>query len=155
MQMACQDLREQMKQAVEEGAQKIGISEYSDDLIHRLRKEKASVAELIEYMNDLTAVFQDHPEEVGKGRESQDGAEVIMEEIKGGGSGGGEEKAEGAEGGDEFKDAKETRSITSNTSKTQWATEDSQAGTAKSAVRHPQAGEGGHHVPAAVGHGDG
>ena len=40
MQMACQDLSEQMKQAVEEGAQRISILGYSDDLIHCLRKER-------------------------------------------------------------------------------------------------------------------
>ena len=120
MQMACQDLREQMKQAGEEGAQKISISVYNDDPIHCLRKEKESVAELIgEYINDLNSVFQDHLEEVGKGRKSQEGAEVIMEEVKGGGNGGGEDEAEGAEGEEEFKDAKETGSITSNISKTQ------------------------------------
>ena len=154
MQMACQDLSEQMKQAVEEGAQKISILGYSDDLIHCLRKERESVAELIEYMNDLTAGFQDHLKEVGKGRDSQEGAEVVMEDAKGGGNRGGEDEAEEAEGGEEFKDAKETGSITSNTSKTQWAAEDSRVGTATSAVPHPQVGEGGHHVPAAVGHGD-
>ena len=47
MQMACQDLSEQMKQAVEEGAQKISISGCSDDLIHCLKKEKESVVELM------------------------------------------------------------------------------------------------------------
>ena len=62
MQMARQDLSEQMKQAVEDGAQKISILGYSDDLIHYLRKERESVAELIEYMNDLAAGFQDHLE---------------------------------------------------------------------------------------------
>ena len=45
--MACQDLSEQMKQAVEEGAQKISISGCSDDLIHCLKKEKESVVELM------------------------------------------------------------------------------------------------------------
>ena len=55
--MACQDLSEQMKQVVEEGAQKISIPGYSDDLIHYLKKEKESVAELIEYINGLTAGF--------------------------------------------------------------------------------------------------
>ena len=69
MQMACKDLKEQMTQAVEEGSQKISISGYSDDLIHCLGKEKESVAELIEHMEDLTTVFQDHLEEVGKARE--------------------------------------------------------------------------------------
>ena len=52
-------------------------------------------------------------------------------------------------------DAKETGSITINTSKTQRAAEDSQAGTAASAVPQPPAREGGHQVHAAVGHGDG
>ena len=83
-----------------------------------------------------------------------------MEEVKGEENRVGEGEQEGfdaeeAEGKDEFKDAKETKSITSNTSKTQWAAEDSQAGTATSAVPRPQAGEGGHQVPAAVEHGDG
>ena len=119
MQMACQNLREQMKQAVEEEAQKISISGYSDDLIHCPRKERESVAELIEYMNDLTAVFQDHLEEVSKAWESQEGEEVTTEDVKGGWNGGGEDKAEGAEGEEEFKDAKEMGSSTSNTSKTQ------------------------------------
>ena len=82
MQMACKDLKEQMTQAVEEGSQKISISGYSDDLIHCLRKEKESVAELIEYMEDLTAVFQDHLEEVDKARESQEGAEIMMEGVR-------------------------------------------------------------------------
>ena len=113
------------------------------------------MAELIEYMNDLTTVFQDQLREVGKTREGQEGAEVTMEDVKGEGNGGGEDKAGGAEGEEEFKDANQTGSITSNASKTQWAAVDSQAGTATSAVPHPQAGEGGHHVPAAVGHGDG
>ena len=58
-------------------------------------------------------------------------------------------------GGGEFKDAKEMESITSNTSKTQWAAEDSQAGMAMSAFPQPPEGEGGHQVHAAVGHGDG
>ena len=92
---------------------------------------------------------------MGKGRDSQEDAEVVTDEAKRGGNRGGEDKAEEAEGEDEFKDAKETGSITSNTSKPQWAAEDSLAGTATSAVTHPQAGEGRHHVPAAVGHGDG
>ena len=70
-----------MTQAVKEGSQKISISGYSDDLIHCLRKEKESVAELIEYMEDLTAVFQDHLEEVDKARESQEGAEIMMEGV--------------------------------------------------------------------------
>ena len=155
MQMAYQDLKEQITQAVEEGAQKISTSDYSDDLIHCLRKEKESVAELIEYMNDLTTVFQDQLREVGKTREGQEGAEVTMEDVRGGGNGGGKDKAEGTEWEEEFKGAKETGSITSNTSKIQWAAVDSQTGTATSDVPHPQVGEGGHHVPAAVGHGDG
>ena len=100
-------------------------------------------------------MFQGHLEEVGKAREIQEGAEITMEDAKRGGNGEGEDKAETAEEEEEFKDAKEMGSITSNTSKTQWAAVDSQAGTATSAVPHPQAGEGGHHVPAAVGHGDG
>ena len=62
---------------------------------------------------------------------------------------------EGAEEEDKFEDAKETGSFTSNTSKTQRAAEDSQTGAAKSAVPQPLAGEGGHRVHAAVGHGDG
>ena len=70
MQMACKYLKEQMTQAVEEGAQKISISGYSDDLIHCLRREKKSVAEVVEYMQDLTTVFKDHLEEVGKARGS-------------------------------------------------------------------------------------
>ena len=111
-------------------------------------------------MNDLMAGFQEHLEEVRKGRDSQEGAEVVTEEATGGGNRGGEDEqqeteAEEAEEEDEFKDAKETEYITSNTSKTQCAADDSQARIATSAVPHPQAGEGGHHVPAAVGHGDG
>ena len=82
MQMAWKDLKEQMTQAVEEGAQKISISGYSDDLIHCLRREKESVAELIEYIEDLTTVFQDYLEEVGKARGSQEGAETSMEDVK-------------------------------------------------------------------------
>ena len=142
MQMACKDLKEQMTQAVEEGSQKISISGYSDDLIHCPRREKESVAELVEYMEDLTTVFQDHLEEVGKARGSQEGAEITMEDVRRGGMGEGEDKAVAAEEEEEFKDAKKTRSITSNTSKTQWAAVDSQAGTATSADPHPQAGEG-------------
>ena len=85
MQMACKDLKEQMTQAVEEGSQKISISGYSDDFIHCLRRGKDSVAELIEYMGDLTTIVQDHLEEVGKARENQKGVEVTMEDVKGGG----------------------------------------------------------------------
>ena len=88
-----------MKQAVEEGAQKISISGCSDDLMHCLRKEREYVAELIEYMYDLTAGFRDHLEEAGKGRDSQEGAGVVMEDAKGGGNRGGEDEAEGVEGG--------------------------------------------------------
>ena len=106
-----------MTQAVEEGAQKISILRYSDDLIHCLRREKDSVAELTEYMKDLMTVFQNHLEEVGKARGSQEGAEITMEDVRGEEKGAGEDKTEAAEE-EEFKDAKETGSITSNTSKT-------------------------------------
>ena len=85
-------------------------------------------------------MFQDHLEEVGKTRENQEGTEITMEDVRRGGKGEGEDKAVVAEEEEEFKDAKETGSITSNTSKTQWAAVDSQAGTATSAVPHPQAG---------------
>ena len=97
MQMTCKDLTEQMTQAVEEGSQKISISGYSDDLIQCLRKEKESVVELIEYMEDLTTVFQDHLEEVGKAREDQEDVEVTMEDVRGGGKGEGEEQAAATE----------------------------------------------------------
>ena len=62
---------------------------------------------------------------------------------------------EDAEEEEEFADANETGSFTSNTSKTQRAAEDSQKGAANSAVPQPLAGEGGHRIHAAVGHGDG
>ena len=75
------------------------------------------MAKLIEYIKDLTNVFQDHLEEVGKARESQEGAEITMEDVRGEEKGAGEDKTEAAEE-EEFKDAKETGSITSNTSKT-------------------------------------
>ena len=88
MQMACKELKEQMTQTVEEGSQKISVSGYSDDLVHCLRKGKEFVAELIKYMEDLTTVFQDHLEEVGKARETQEGVEITMEDIRGGGRGG-------------------------------------------------------------------
>ena len=97
MQMACKDLKEQMTQAVEEGSQKISISGYSDDLIHCLRKEKESVAELIEYMEALTTVFRDHLEEVSKARESQEGAEITIADVRGGEKGEGEDQAVVAE----------------------------------------------------------
>ena len=93
MQMTCKDLKEQMTQAVEEGSQKISISGYSDDLIHCLRKEKESEAELIEYIEDLTTVIQDRLEGVGKARENKEVVEITMEEVRGGGKGGGEEQA--------------------------------------------------------------
>ena len=73
-----------MAQAVKEGSQKISISGYIDDLIHCLRKEKESVAELIEYMEDLTTVFRDHLEEVSKAKEIQEGAKIIMKYVRGG-----------------------------------------------------------------------
>ena len=88
MQMTCKDPKEQMTHAVEEGSQKISVSGYSDDLVHCLRKGKEFVAELIKYMEDLTTVFQDHLEEVGKARETQEGVEITMEDIRGGGRGG-------------------------------------------------------------------
>ena len=78
-----------------------------------------------------------------------------MEEVRGGGKGEGEEQAAAEEEEEEYEGAKEVASIPSNTSKTQLAAVVSQAGTATSAVPCPQAGEGGHHIPAAVGHGDG
>ena len=143
---------------MEEGAQKISILCYSDDLLHCLRRERKSVAELIEHMNDLAAGCQDHLEEVGKGKvgiSRKVRKYVVMEDAKEEGAGEERTKLEKPEGEDEFKDAKETGSITSGTSKTQWAAEDSQAGTAMSAVPQPPEGEGGHQVHAAVGHGDG
>ena len=78
-----------------------------------------------------------------------------MEDVRGGGKGEEEEQAAAAEEEEEYEDTKEIAFITSNTSKTQLAAVDSQAGTATSAVPRPQAGEGRHHVPATVGHGDG
>ena len=88
-------------------------------------------------------------------RENQEGVKITMDDVRGGGKGEGEDKAEAAEEEEEFKDAKEIASITSNTSKTQRTAEDSQAGTVMSTIPRPQAGEGGHHVPVAVEHGDG
>ena len=62
---------------------------------------------------------------------------------------------EGTEEEDRFEDAKETGFINSNTSKTQGAAEDSQAGAAKSVGPQPPVGEGGHQVYATAGHGNG
>ena len=99
------------------------------------REGGKSVGELMDYVNSLAAGLQDHLEEMQKERESL-GLEETEEE-------------------DKFEDAKETGSITSNTSKTQRAAEDSQTETAKSAVPQLPEEEGGHQVHGAVGHGDG
>ena len=160
MLIACGDLSEQMEQAVSEGVQKIRVSGYSDDLIQCLEKEKGSVEELMGYVNSLAAGLQDHLEEMQRERESLRMAEDAMEGTRGSVNQGEEYKQqdmddEGTEEEDRFEDAKETGSINSNTSKTQVAAEDSQTGSAKSAVPQPLAGEGGHRVHAAVGHGNG
>ena len=89
----------------------------------------------MDHMDKLAAGLQHHVEELRREKEGS-GLEDTEEE-------------------DNVEDAKKTGSITSNTSKTQRAAEDSQTGAAKSAVPQPLAGEGGHRVHAAVGHGDG
>ena len=149
-----------MEQADSEGVQKINISGYSDDLIHCLEKEKGSVEELMDYVNSLAAGLQDHLEEMQRERESLRMAKDATEGTRGSVNQGEEHKQqdmddEGTEEEDRFEDAKETGSINSNTSKTQGAAEDSHSGAATNAVPHPPAGEGGHKVPVATGHGEG
>ena len=119
-----------MEQAEAEDDQEFDISGYSDDLLLCLAQEKKSVEEMLNHLDKLATAFQSHVEELRR-KEKGSAAEETEEEEK-------------------FEDAKENGSINSNTSKTQRAAEDSQAGTATSAVPRPQAGEGGHHVPAAV-----
>ena len=98
MLIACQDLRQQMEQAALEGVQEFRILGYSDDLIQYLAKEKESVEELMDYVDNLVAGLQDHVEEIRREKEGS-GLEDPEEENN-------------------FEDAKETGSITSNTSKT-------------------------------------
>ena len=160
MQVACQDLSDQIALATAEGAKEINITGYIDDLIQCLEKERGSISELINYMNKLTAGFQVYMEERQKEREAFGRAENT---TKKGGEGGelkgvdkpNEEEAGGAVEEEEFQDAKETGSVASKTSKTQEAAGNSQLGEATNAVPKPPTGEGGQDFPAAIGHGDG
>ena len=63
IQVACQDLSNQIALATAEGAKGISITGYRDDLIQCLEKEKGSISELITYINELTAGFKLYMEE--------------------------------------------------------------------------------------------
>ena len=121
MMIACQDLKEQMEHAEAEDYQEFSISRYSDDLLLCLAKQKGSVEEMLDHVDKLAAALQHHVEEL---RRKNEGSGV-----------------EDTEKEDNFEDAKETGSITSNTSKTQRAAEDSQTGIAMSAFLQPPEGE--------------
>ena len=132
MQVACQNLSNQIVLATTEGAKKISIAGYSDDLIQCLEKKRGSISELIDYINELTADFQAYMEAGQKDREASNTAEnTTMKGGEGGELKGAdktdEEEAGGAVEEEEFQDAKETGSVASKTSKTQDATGDSQS----------------------------
>ena len=122
MLIACQDLREQMEHAASEDDQEFSISGYSEDLLLCLAKERGSVEEMMGHVDKLATGLQHHVEKL---RRQKEGSEV-----------------EDTEEEENFEDAKETGSITSNTSKTQRAAEDSQAGIAMSVFPQPH-GRGG------------
>ena len=52
MQVACQDLSNQIALATAEGAKEISITGYSDDLIQCMEKERGSISELIDYLHE-------------------------------------------------------------------------------------------------------
>ena len=91
--------------------------------------------EMLNHLDKLATAFQNCVEELRRKKEGS-GTEETEEE-------------------ENFEDTKENGSITSNSSKTQLAAEDSQAGRVTSALPQPPEGEGGHQLYAAVGHGDG
>ena len=123
-----------MEHAEAEDNQEFNISRYSDDLLLCLAKEKRLCG------GDVGPCGQfGHSPSTSRGGNAEEEGGIRS----------------GGHRGRKFEDAKETGSITSNTSKTQRAAEDSQAGTAMSAFPQPPEGEGGHQVHAAVGHGDG
>ena len=147
MKLACQDLKERMVHARDDNEEFMQAEGYSDDLIQCLKKEKDSVADLIEFMEDTIANIHAYMQaEANEGEESKDG-----------------EKEEDKAGTEEevFADAKEDESVVSmtseikKTSKTQRAAGDSQKGAAEDAVPRPITKEGGQEVVAASGHGDG
>ena len=103
--IAVQDIKEQMELAGTEDDQEFNITGYSDDLLLCLAEEKGSVNEILIHLDELAIAFQNHVEELRRKKEGA-GVEETEEE-------------------ENFEDAKETGSITSYTSKTQHAVEDS------------------------------
>ena len=113
MQMVCQDLSDQMMLATAEGTQEVNITGYSDDLIQCLGKEKGSIVELIKYMNNLSAGFQEYMEDRNKEREELGMTEDPSEKGEGEGETEGADKQNEEEAGEveeeeEFADAKDT-----------------------------------------------
>ena len=154
MTLACRDIKEHMVHARDEEGIFMQVEGYSDDLIQSLKKEKDSITELIEFMEDTITNIQAYMQaEVKEGEEEKDGEKE---------AGKTETEKNGAEEDNEmFVDAKDDESIDSmtneikTTNKTQRTASNSQHGAAKDAVPHPVTKEGGQEVTAAPGHGDG
>ena len=154
MKWAYQGLKEHMSHAKDDNEEFMQVEGYSDDLIQCLKKEKGSVAELIEFMEDTIADINAYMQaEESEGEEVNEGDEGANKTGKV------EEKEESDNG--MFEDARDDESVDSltknikQTSKTRNTAEDSQKGTAKDAGPHPITKEGGQEVAAAPGHGDG
>ena len=115
MQIVCQGLSKQVMSAATEGDQNVNITGYSDDLIQCLGKEKGSIMELINHMNELLAGFK---ECIERGKKEWKGL-GMMEDTSEKEEGGGETEEAGkqneeksgeaeAEEGEEFMDGKDT-----------------------------------------------